>query len=190
MEENFGSHIESLVDARREATREFWKGLLVKESMLTLESRKLWLKDGDKNSRFFHNSIKESQRKNAISVLNDEARRVEGVEEVKREVKNHFEAFFKESDFRRAIPEGLDFYSLDEIDSAWLERPFLEEEVKMAAWDCDGSKSPGPDGYTLEFFQFFWETVKRDVMKFVENFHDKARLTEGCTSFSLLLSLR
>lgn len=54
------------------------------------------MKDGDKNSRYFHNSIKERQRKNSISVLDGVEGRVEGVEKVKEEIKNHFISFFKE----------------------------------------------------------------------------------------------
>lgn len=50
--DNFGGNIDSLVDFRREATRELWKSLSVKESMLRLKSRQLWLKDSDKNTVF------------------------------------------------------------------------------------------------------------------------------------------
>ena len=36
--------------------------------------------------------------------------------------------------------------------SDWLERPFLEKEVKEAVFECDGSKTPSPDGYSLVVF--------------------------------------
>lgn len=123
--DNFGGNIDSLVSTRREATSEFWKCLFMKESMLRLKSKQLWLKDGDKNSRYFHNSLKERQRKNAISVLEGEDGRVEGVEEAKVEVKNHFENFFKEEDFNKVVVEGLGFNCLSENDRSWLERPFM-----------------------------------------------------------------
>ena len=36
--------------------------------------------------------------------------------------------------------------------SDWLERPFSEKEVKEAIFECDGSKTPSPDGYSLVVF--------------------------------------
>lgn len=41
MEETIGENIESLVKERREATKEFWDHLHLKESMLRLKSRQL-----------------------------------------------------------------------------------------------------------------------------------------------------
>ncbi|XP_058757847.1 uncharacterized protein LOC131631081 [Vicia villosa] len=185
--ENFGGGIEGFVETRRKTTNEVWKTLSLKESMLRLKSRQLWLKDGDKSTRFFHNSLKKRYRKNAILVLEGRDGRVEGVEEVKEEVKNHFENFFKEEDFFRAVPKGLNLNCLNEEDREWLERVPLVEEIKEEVWDCDGNKSPGPDGFTLAFFQLCWETIKGDIVRFVKDFFHKARLTKGCTSSFLAL---
>ncbi|MCI94588.1 RNA-directed DNA polymerase (Reverse transcriptase), partial [Trifolium medium] len=41
---------------------------------------------------------------------------------------------------------NLQFSSISEADAYHLERPFDEEEVKQAVWECDSLKSPGPDG--------------------------------------------
>jgi hypothetical protein len=35
--------------------------------------------------------------------------------------------------------------------SKWLKQEITMEEVKCSAWDCDGSKSPGPDTYNFKF---------------------------------------
>ncbi|GJW23582.1 hypothetical protein Tco_0034204 [Tanacetum coccineum] len=34
-----------------------------------------------------------------------------------------------------------------------LERPVTYEEVKRAVWDCGTNKSPGPDGFSFEFYR-------------------------------------
>ena len=57
-------------------------------------------------------------------------------------------------------------------------RPF-EEEVKKAVFDCDGNKSPGPDGFTLAFFQECWEEFKTDVMSVMHDFHSSRVVNRG-----------
>lgn len=42
----------------------------------------------------------------------------------------------------------------------WLERAIEEEELREAAVSCAGDKAPGPDGFTLAFFQQCWRIVK------------------------------
>lgn len=69
------------------------------------------------------------------------------------EIKSHFKEFFKEPNFVRLIPEGILFRSLDNCDRNDLEFQFTVEVVKDGIWICDSNKSPGPDGFTLEFFK-------------------------------------
>lgn len=88
--DSFGGNLDSMVATRREATSDLWKCVFEKESMLRLKSRQLWLMDGDKNTRIFHNSLKERYRRNTITLLEGDNGRVEGVEEVKVEVKKLF----------------------------------------------------------------------------------------------------
>jgi hypothetical protein len=33
------------------------------------------------------------------------------------------------------------------------------------------NKSPGPDGFPVEFYQVFWEVVKKDLMALFHEFH-------------------
>ena len=52
-----------------------------------------------------------------------------------------------------------------------LVAPFSEEEVKVAVLDMEHNKAPGPDGFSAEFYQFFWEIVKPDLMSLFHEFH-------------------
>ncbi|GJU69239.1 hypothetical protein Tco_1255498 [Tanacetum coccineum] len=42
---------------------------------------------------------------------------------------------------------------------ATLESPVSRDEVRNAVWGCGENKSPGPDGFSFEFFRKFWDTV-------------------------------
>ena len=53
----------------------------------------------------------------------------------------------------------------------WIERPFEEDEIKKAAFECDGNKSLGPDGFTMAVFQHQWDIVKNDLFEMLQEFH-------------------
>ncbi|GJT39353.1 RNA-directed DNA polymerase, eukaryota [Tanacetum coccineum] len=44
------------------------------------------------------------------------------------------------------------------------------EEIKSAVWDCGKNKSPGPDGFTFEFFRRYWKLLKHDIVAAVKEF--------------------
>ncbi|GJS77635.1 RNA-directed DNA polymerase, eukaryota [Tanacetum coccineum] len=43
-----------------------------------------------------------------------------------------------------------------------LETSVSDEEIRKAIWGCGENKSPGPDGFTFEFFRKFWTVVGPD----------------------------
>ena len=65
--------------------------------------------------------------------------------------------------------DGIKWQPIPSNLAEWLQRPFEEEEVKKAIFECDESRAPGPDGFTLALFQSQWETTKDDISKvFIE----------------------
>ncbi|XP_058759850.1 uncharacterized protein LOC131633146 [Vicia villosa] len=129
----------------------FWDNINKKEGLLGLKSRQLWLSEGDNNTRFFHNSLKERRRRNLMCSLESSQGRLEEPHDIKDHVFNHFKSFFKEEVEIRPEFRGIRLKSLSNEDSLELEKLFTEEEVKEAIWACDGNKIPGADGFTLEF---------------------------------------
>jgi hypothetical protein len=72
-------------------------------------------------------------------------------------------------------------------DNTLLLAPFEEEEVRDIIWSCDGNKSPGPDGFNLNFFKACWTIVKSDVMAFLLEFHANSVLPKAVTASFLTL---
>lgn len=71
-------------------------------------------------------------------------------------------------DWEERRVDDLEWSPIDWSDVAALEIPFSEVEIKKEVFENDGSKSPGPDGFTLAFYQSCWEMVD-DLMKvFIE----------------------
>lgn len=48
---------------------------------------------------------------------------------------------------------GLHFRKLSFGEAKNLTKPLSLEEVKHAMWDCDGCKSPEPDGINFDFIK-------------------------------------
>ncbi|XP_058783710.1 uncharacterized protein LOC131658433 [Vicia villosa] len=136
---------------KKDASSRFWLNLRIKENMLIQKSRLKWLNDGDSNSKYFHRVMKERRRRNYICSISTPSGTIDGVEEVKEEVRRHFDSKFKEDNFSRPVFDNGMFNALSLEDSASLELPFSEGEIKEAVWSCDGSKSLRPDGFSLLF---------------------------------------
>ena len=132
-----------------------------------------WAKHGDANSSLFHRLLNTRKSKNYISKIElDNGEILSREEDIVREIISFFKGLYSKQDshFRGFV--GVEWRGISNFLSEWLEKPFSVEEVKEAVFDCDGSKTPGPDGYSLAVFQSQWDTVKNDLMKVFDEFYD------------------
>jgi hypothetical protein len=151
------------------------------------QSRSLWLKEGDANSKYFHSVLASRRRGNAISVIQADGATLEGVTPIRQAVFSHFASHFKALNMVRPECDNLLFRRLSQVESDSLTKPFSEAEVKAAVWDCDSYKSPGPDGVNFGFYKDFWEDLKVDVMRFISEFHRNGKLTKGLNATFIAL---
>ena len=49
--------------------------------------------------------------------------------------------------------------------------PFIEKKIREAIFDMEHNKTPGPDGFPAEFYQYFWEVIKDDQMNMFHDLH-------------------
>ncbi|PNY03932.1 cysteine-rich receptor-like protein kinase [Trifolium pratense] len=117
------------------------------------QSRSLWLKDGDANSKYFHLVLAGCHRRNAMSVIHVDGVTIEGVEPIRQAVFSYFESHFKASNVEWSGVDDLQFKRLNHAKNGSLIKPFTEAEVKSAVWDYDSYKSPGPDGINFGFLK-------------------------------------
>ena len=84
--------------------------------------------------------------------------------------------------------DGLSFDSILEAEAEWLEREFTEEEVRKVVKSMVGDKAPGPDGFSMAFFQACWEVLRVDIMKVFNEFHARGKFELSLnTSFITLI---
>nr|GEY45689.1 RNA-directed DNA polymerase, eukaryota [Tanacetum cinerariifolium] len=68
-----------------------------------------------------------------------------------------------------------------------LEIPISRDEIRAAVWDCGVNKSPGPDGFTFDFFRKYWNIVGVDFCEAIEWFFLHGFFAKGCNSSFLAL---
>ncbi|GMY24730.1 NADH dehydrogenase [ubiquinone] iron-sulfur protein 1, mitochondrial-like [Fagus crenata] len=133
-------------------TVELERTALLEEISWRQKSQALWLREGDKNTRFFHRLANSHRRHNSISTLlvNGELYFEPAV--IAECITRFYHNLFTEVDSRRPSLNGLDFSMLTVEDAAGLEKPFEEDEVSGVVHGFVGDKAPGPDGFPMAFF--------------------------------------
>ncbi|XP_077224226.1 uncharacterized protein LOC143857676 [Tasmannia lanceolata] len=149
------------------------KELLLREEISWRQrSRVRWLKEGDKNSAFFHAMASVRRRTNRIESLSVNGLRRNTKEDVSSAIVDFYTKLYASEGSLRPIPEGVEFNSLNLEASSSLEQPFSEEEIEKGLFSIPKDKAPGPDGFCLAFFQSCWSVVKRDIFRFFKEFFE------------------
>lgn len=104
--------------------------------------------------------MKWKRRTNNLAGLTIEGMWEERPNIIKKEVKTFFEKHFEEMDCPSLNLDSFPFRTISEVDKVGLTARFDPLEIKEVVWDCDGDKSPGPDGLNFQFIKFFWHILK------------------------------
>ncbi|XP_035544681.1 uncharacterized protein LOC118348042 [Juglans regia] len=160
---------------------------LMEEISWRQKSRALWLREGDKNTKFFHRMANAHRRFNYIESLSIDGDVSSDQGEIKEHVVGHFELLLEEPYPWRPTIDGLAFEVIDQYSMDWVERPFEEEEVKRVIRNMNKDKAPGPDGFTMAFFQVCWEVVREDVMLVFQEFFSHGRFEKSLNATFIAL---
>uniref|UniRef100_A0A2N9J6S4 Reverse transcriptase domain-containing protein n=1 Tax=Fagus sylvatica TaxID=28930 RepID=A0A2N9J6S4_FAGSY len=117
-----------------------WEKLsLMEEISWRQKSRVTWLKEGDKNTKYFHSVANSHRRNNSIRQISIDGELSSNQADIKAHICSFYRNLYTEEFYCRPMLDGLNFNVIQGEDASWLERPFEEDEV------C-------------------WEVVKGDIM--------------------------
>ena len=139
--------------------------LIREEVMWNQRSRALWIKCGDRNTKFFHATANQRRKTNKIEGIRG-ANDVwfDQPEDIEREVLEYFSAIFttaSPSSFAASLGAINPLVS-DEMNAALL-KEFSELEVRNALHQMHPTKALGPDGMSPIFYQKYWNVVGHNV---------------------------
>ncbi|TYK05808.1 LINE-1 retrotransposable element ORF2 protein [Cucumis melo var. makuwa] len=161
---------------RRLALKAELSDLSLKESQFWFQrAKKLWLKEGDENSAFFHRICSSRQKRNLIHEIQDEEGSIQNTNNnISLAFVNHFSSIYRCSTKKDPLfIENLEWNPIDYSDWSLLCAPFLEEEIKGVIKSFDGNKAPGPDGFPISFFKSYWHLLKEDILDIFKDFFEK-----------------
>ena len=82
---------------------------------------------------------------------------------------------------------GLLLKQISHLEAEALELPFYELEIHAALMGMNEDKAPGPDGFTVAFWQSCWEIVKEDVLDMFKELHEQNSFIKSLNNTFLVL---
>nr|GFA40954.1 RNA-directed DNA polymerase, eukaryota, reverse transcriptase zinc-binding domain protein [Tanacetum cinerariifolium] len=110
--------------------------------------------------------------------------------DVKKEFLNHFQERFDKPVERRVTIDMSYPRSISGEQRDKLEREVTIEEIKTTVWNYGTDKSPGPDGFTFDFYRQLWSTIDKDVYAAFIHFFINGDIPAGCNSSFIALILK
>lgn len=165
----------------------------IEEKVLSQKAKMHWLNVGDGNNTSFHNSVKIRAVKNSIrEIQKEDGSIVTTQEEIKAEAVNYFQGFLAKQVVDHKGMEVDEMKTLlnfqcEEADRELLIHDVPAIEIKLVLFAMANNKSPGPDGFTCEFFKVAWDIVGEDFVIAVQSFFKTGFLPKGINSTILAL---
>jgi hypothetical protein len=164
--------------------------LLYREEMLWLQRSKIdWLKEGDRNTKFFHSKAVWRAKKNKISKLRDSEGTVHSSTNVLEQMSTDYfkEIFSADPSLDHSKVTRLIQSKVTPEMNENLCREFTDEEIANAIFQIGPLKAPGPDGFPARFYQRNWGILKEDVSRAVKSFFRSGVLSEGVNDPAIVL---
>ena len=155
------------VELRHHLKGQFTKLLREEEIYWFQQSKATKLLQGNDNTKYFHMVADSRHRKTKNVQLEQEEGTIVGDDNLKNYITNYYKELFEphtQNSFSMDKTLRYDIPQVSEEENKVLTAPFGEEEVKTVVFDMEHNKAPGPDDFPAEFYQFFWEIVKSDLM--------------------------
>lgn len=136
------------------------------ESILRQKSREIWLKEKDRNFKFFHMSHAVQRCRNRILAVKNVKDWIHSEEGIKDYFTENVTNLFKSN--YPTIPNNLNEIGEKVIENTMILASPTTEEVKESINHLHPLKSPGPDGFFGCFYRNYWSTAGERIVRCVQ----------------------
>ncbi|XP_058089331.1 uncharacterized protein LOC131236212 [Magnolia sinica] len=154
------------------------------------KSRIRWFHEGDRNTKFFHDSVKDKSRRLGIARIKTPSGEIlETREGNGRVAEVYFKDLFSAQDRtnNEALLSCIPSIVSEQMNTD-LMRPLMIDEVKAATLSIPIDSAPGPDKFGGAFFSSCWDIIGNDIYEAVTDFFSGGPLPRAfqCTHICLI----
>lgn len=145
--------------------------------------------DGDRNTAYFHRSVKIREAQNFISMLKHGDEVLTDASNIEAHVLHYFTNIFTVNPPHEVndLPDRLIPSLVTEADNALLTSLPSAEDIKNVVMALSGDSAPGPDGYSGHFYQSYWHIIGSDVVQATQFFFTSNSIMNNLNSNLLIL---
>jgi exonuclease III len=179
-------------DEERQLFLEVNSALKLEANMKRQQLNKKWHDEGDKNTKFYHDSIKVKQARENIHCITDD----QGLLHSTPDSVDHafIQYFTKQYGNQEGFIPSLSLISetvlphITNLEASFLVRPVTDDEIKSTLFSMNKQSTGGPDGLNVVFFINTWNILGSEFCKAIHNFFNKCKILGeiNCTNIALI----
>ena len=160
----------------------------VEETFLKQKSRVNWLNLGDANKKFFFKSCQGRWNSNKIiSIADNEGNTLASHKDISTHAVDYFKSLLGRDRDVSPIDVNIELPMISPSHHEFLAASFSRDDVLKTLRRMAKNKSPGPDGFSPEFFISAWSVVGEDVTNAILYFFESLHLPRIINSNAIAL---
>lgn len=138
--------------------------------------------------------LKKEQTKNTIMAIKAEKEQTYDPLEINKHFFDYYSTLYRSEKIlvseAKTCLESLDLSQVTTSDQQTLNKNFSEEEVFSTIKSMPANKSPGPDGFSGEFYKTFWPQLKAVFMPMIHDFFNHNTLPASINTARISVILK
>ncbi len=148
-----------------------------------IRCRVRWAEEGEKSTRYFLNLEKRNYNSKIVNkIITDDDTEVTDPEKIREELKIFYENLYSSKVDKAYSLENQQFFSnnspkLSEENKMEISGVITEKELSESLKSTSSGKAPGSDGFTVNFYKFFWADIKKYLLDSINEAFEEGEMS-------------